>query len=89
MVAQDLGMAIEGNAGLQVVDVVHRYVCGEPVQGTRQEIMQAAMERSVVKLPVGVVIPTRLFELVLEVEQPDPDRGGHQYLGQQDEGQNV
>src|SRR5690606_31449979 len=43
VVAQDLGQTVERHAGLEVVDVVHPDVGGEPAQRARQDVVRAAV----------------------------------------------
>jgi len=74
MVAQYVLQAIAGNSTGQMMDVVDADICREPSQDTRQLIVRAAVQRSVVKIPGLVVGPVRVLELVLDVEQPDTNR---------------
>ena len=58
-----------------MVDVVDADIGGEPAQHARQVVMRAAVQRRLVKIPVLVAIPECVFELMLDIEQPDADRG--------------
>ena len=76
MVGQHLGQAVEGDAGVEVVDVVDADVGRQPAQHRGQVVVGAAVERRLVQLPVGGLVPVRCLELVLDVKQPHADRGG-------------
>jgi hypothetical protein len=55
-----------------MVDMMHPDIGGEPAQDARQIVMRAAVQRRLVKIPALVMGPERILELVLDVEQPDP-----------------
>jgi hypothetical protein len=57
-----------------MVNVVHSDIGGEPAQNMRQVIVGAPTQRRFVKIPVLITIPEGVFELVLDIEQPDADR---------------
>src|SRR5947209_2490823 len=75
MVAQHVRQAIAGNSTGQMMDVVDADVRREPSQDSRQLVMGAAVQRSVVKIPGLLMRPVCVLELVLDVKQPDTDRG--------------
>jgi len=56
------------------MDVVNADVRREPAQDARQVIVGAAMQRGFVKTPGLFTGPGRVFELMLNIEQPDADR---------------
>jgi hypothetical protein len=61
-----------------VMDMVQPDVAGEELQDLRQPQIRATAERRVRVAPVRRCLPVRIFELVLHVEQPDPDRSCEQ-----------
>ncbi len=56
--------------------MVHTDVGGEPAQNAGQIVMRAAIERSVVRFPCVILSPEGIFELMLDVEQPNADLRG-------------
>ena len=74
MIPQHIRQSIAGNSTAQVMDVVDADVRCEPAQDTGQVIVGTAMHRSFVKAPGLVTGPRRVLELVLDIEQPDPNR---------------
>lgn len=89
VVPQDLGQAVEGDAAVEVVDVVDADVGGQPAQHRGQVVVRAAIERGLVQLPVLRLVPMRRLELVLDIEQPHADRGGDERGGQEHEEKRV
>ena len=59
--------------------MVHADIRGEPAQHGRQVVVRTAMQRGFLHAPLPILVPRRLFELVLHVKQPDADRCGHQH----------
>src|ERR1700733_8207975 len=59
--------------------MVHADVCGEPAQNCRQVVMRASTQRRFMKIPFAVARPECLFELMLNIEQPDPYRAGKKH----------
>ena len=60
------------------MDVVHADIGGKPAQDARQVVMRAAEERRRVQVPGPILGPERVLELMLDVEQPDPDGSSKQ-----------
>ena len=73
MIPQHLWQPVIRDSIAQMVDVVHADVGGEPAQHGRQIIMRTAVQRSLLEGPAVVVLPERILELVLDIEQPDAD----------------
>ena len=61
-----------------MMDVVHADISGEPAQDRRQVIVRTPAQRRLVKIPALVMGPEGVFELVLDVEQPDADRSSEE-----------
>src|SRR5437870_5779599 len=74
MVAQRLRQAVIGNAAAKVVHMMRADVRREPAQNSRQVVIGASLQSRFVQAPFPVMGPERILELVLHVEQPDPDR---------------
>src|SRR5258708_27770352 len=51
----------------------------EPAQWGRQGIMGAAVKRRLLQVPCSVADPYGVLELVLDIEQPDTNRGREHY----------
>ena len=68
MVAECSRQAVIGNAGAQVVNMVHADIRREPAQNSRQVVMRTAIQRRFVKRPLGITNPKRRVKLVLHVE---------------------
>jgi hypothetical protein len=73
MIPQHIRQPIARNPTAKVMDVVDADVRREPAQDTRQ--VGTAMQRSFVKTPGLVMGPGGILELVLDIEQPNTDRG--------------
>ena len=58
----------------QVVDVVEPDVAGEEAEDPRKFEVGASLERGVVEAPCFACLPVGVLELMLHVEEPDPDR---------------
>jgi hypothetical protein len=76
VIPQHLWQSIIRNPAAQMMDVVHADIGGEPAQDDWQVIMRTAMQPGFVKIPALVMSLERMLELVLDIEQPDADRGG-------------
>jgi len=75
MIPQHIWQPIARNPTAKVMDVVDTDVRREPAQDARQVIVGTAMQRSFVKTPGLVMGPGGVLELVLDIEQPNTDRG--------------
>ena len=58
-----------------MMDVMHADIGGKPAQDNWQIIMRTAMQPSFLKIPAIVVDPECILKLVLDIEQPDTNRG--------------
>ena len=58
--------------------MVYTDIGGKPAHHDGQVVVRAAVQGGLVQCPVPVFGPNRLFELVLDVEQPHADRGCQQ-----------
>jgi hypothetical protein len=81
--------AIEWYSGGQVVDVVNSDVGRKPAQHGRKLQMRASAHRGIMKRPIGALVPMRVFELMLYVEQPHAERSGNYDDGQEYEHNNA
>ena len=81
MIAQHLWQAVIGNAAAQMMNVMHTDIGREPAQDMRQIVMRAAVQRRLVQVPGGGLDPKRILELMLNVEEPNADRGRKQHDG--------
>ena len=61
------------------MDVVNADIGSEPAQRARQGIMGAAVKRRLLQVPCSVADPYGVLELVLDIEQPDTNRGREHY----------
>lgn len=68
------GKVIAGNLGAQVMNVMKTNVPTEPLQNERQLIKGTALQPGFYKFPAFVVVPISRIKIVLDVEEPDPDR---------------
>jgi hypothetical protein len=59
--------------------MVNADIGGEPAQRTRQGVMGAAVKRRLPQVPRSVAGPNGVLELVLDIEQPNADRGREQH----------
>jgi hypothetical protein len=59
--------------------VVDADIGGQPAQKCGKVVIGAAVQRGVVKVPLAVLLPHRVLELVLHVEQPHACRCGQQH----------
>ena len=76
VVLQYLWQPVIRNPTAQMMDVVHANVSCKPTQDVGQVIMRAASQRGFVKFPALLMGPECILKLVLDIEQPDTDRGG-------------
>ena len=70
-----------GNPCVEVVDVVQPDVAGKELQDLRQLEVGAAAQCGLPVAPVIGALPVGVFELVLNIKEPDPDRAGEQRRG--------
>src|SRR5258707_9424691 len=75
MVAQHQRQSVKGDAAAQMMDVVNADIGSEPAQRARQGIMGAAVKRRLPPGPCSVADPYGGLEMVLDIEQPNADRG--------------
>ena len=68
MVAECSRQAVIGNAGAQVVNMVHADIRCEPAQYSRQVVMRTAVQGRFVERPLAITGPERRVKLVLDVE---------------------
>ena len=61
------------DARVEVMDVVKADVSGEELEHLGQLQVGAAAQGGIGVVPIVGVLPIRILELVLDVEQPDPD----------------
>ena len=85
MVAHDCREAIERDPAVEVMHMVQPDIGRQPVKWRRKIIVRAAVQRRLVQLPIRTVVPGRVLELMLDVEQPHPDRRRQNSGGQVDE----
>jgi len=64
------------NGRAEVVDVVKADVAGKPLEDFRQFIERAALERGSAVIPISAAFPVDVFELVLDVKQPNASGSG-------------
>src|SRR3982750_4085008 len=62
-----------------MVHMMNTDVRAEPAQQGWQIVIRASVQRGVLLDPSSIAFPERVLELVLDIEQPDPDRGGKQH----------
>src|SRR5688572_6729571 len=65
------------NARAQVMDVMEPYVSGQPLQDPRQLVVRAALQRRGGVVPALFTLPVGVFELMLDVEEPDSGGARH------------
>jgi hypothetical protein len=81
MIAKHLRETIEGDAAGRMVHVMHPDIVSEPSQGRRQCIVGASVESRFVKAPIVTMSPKRAFELMLDIKEPDGNRGAYDHYG--------
>src|SRR6202795_3604975 len=81
MIAEDLRQPIERDTAGKMVHMVHPDITCEPGQRRRQFIVGASIESRFMEVPIAVTSPKRVLELMLDVKEPDGDRGAHDYDG--------
>ena len=69
------GQVVIGDLGAQVMDVMKTDVAREPLQEKRQLVKGTALQARLYKFPAFVPIPVGRVEIVLDVKEPDPNRG--------------
>ena len=74
VVAQHLAQPVARDPAAQMMDVVDADIGGEPAQHARQVEVRAAVQRRLRGSSSPPSLPVGVLELVLDVEQPDPDR---------------
>src|SRR5438309_1170179 len=62
-----------------MVHMMNADVSAEPAQQGWQIVIRASVQRCVLLDPCSIAFPERVLELVLDIEQPDPDGGGKQH----------
>src|SRR5580704_5529686 len=62
-----------------MMNVVSPDIRGEPAQNTREVIIGTTVKRRLVQIPSPFVKPCSILELMLHIEQPDPDRGREEH----------
>ena len=72
------GQVIVGDLRAQMMDMMKTDIPGEPLQEKRQFIEGTALQSRFYEFPAFVVVPVRWIKIVLDVEQPDPDRSTDQ-----------
>ena len=77
--AQHARQTVIRNPAAQMMHMMNADIGGEPAQDAGQHIIRAAVQRGLVQIPVLVVGPHGVLELVLDVEQPHADRGRQQH----------
>ena len=73
MVAERDWQPVKRDSTAQVVNVMHAYVGSEPAQNNRQVVVRASVECGLNEVPIPAFGPRRVFELVLDKEQPHPN----------------
>jgi hypothetical protein len=73
MFPQHFGQSVERYAARQMMHMVNPDVGGEPAQQGRQVEVGTAVQGGIVERPLAGSVPMRIFELVLDVEQPDTE----------------
>ena len=68
------GQIVIGDLGAQVMDVMKTDIPTEPLQDDRQFIEGTALQPCLDKFPAFMVVPVGWVKVVLNVEEPDPDR---------------
>ena len=60
------------------MDVVEADIAGQPMHEPRQVVEGAALEGRRLEIPLRVLAPIGVLELMLHIEQPDADRAGQE-----------
>ena len=63
------------NLGVEVVNVMVADVSGEPLEDSREVVVTASCHGGSRVVPIFVGGPVRIFELMLDVEQPEAKQG--------------
>ena len=69
------GQVVVGDLGAQVMDVMKTDVAREPLQEQRQLVKGTALQAGLYKFPAFMPVPVGGVEVVLDVKEPDPNRG--------------
>src|ERR1700722_5866448 len=81
MIVKDLRQPIERDTAGKMVHMVHPDITCEPGQRRRQFIVGTSIESCFMKVPLAVMSPKRVLELMLDIKEPDGDRGAHDHHG--------
>ena len=75
------------NSSAEVMDVMDSDAGGDPLERLGEHQVRTALEGSIEVRPVGMLMPIRIFELVLYVEEPHTDgRTDHEHWQVNQEG---
>jgi hypothetical protein len=74
MMAKCERQPIERDSAAEMVDMVKTNIGSEPAQDDRKIVMRTAVKGSLMYVPSLIASPKRVLELVLNIEQPDPER---------------
>jgi len=69
---------IERDSAAEMVDMMKANIGSEPAQDDRKIVMRTAVKGSLMYVPSLSASPKRVLELVLNIEQPDPERSADQ-----------
>ena len=64
-------------------------IAGKPVQHFRQIVVGATFHRRLVEAPLRMLPPVGVFELMLDVEEPDTESAGQEGDGQLDQKESL
>src|SRR5262245_18144949 len=78
MIAQHLRQPVVWNSAAQMMDVVHADIGCKPAQQHGQVVVRAAVKSRLLERPGRTSGPISVFELMLDVKQPNADRGCQQ-----------
>src|SRR5436309_10893877 len=73
------------NSRTEMVHVMESYAAGNPLQPSRESEKGASRNGGRGVVPMLVVLPVRILELMLDEEEPQPGRNGHVVRRQIDE----
>ena len=68
VLAQHTRQAIERDAAAEVMYVVDADIRSQPAQDTRKIVMRTAMKRRVMQIPVLIITPIGVLELMLDIK---------------------
>jgi hypothetical protein len=89
VVAKDFGKTVERNPAGQVVDMVDADVSGDPSQDRRKVVVRTAGKGGIGYVPLVLAAPARVFELVLDVEEPHAGHRREKHRGKEHEGKHL